>query len=335
MYYELSKILSYNAFLNFLIGERGVGKTYSTSKFVSKQFIKKGYEFVYIRRYKTELSKSIPQFYESLNKNIENEPELKGHNLYSKGNKFYIDDKIAGYGMTLTTAQDFKSSNFPKVKYIIFDEFIIEEGQKHYLKNEVESFLGLVETIARMNDVTIFMLGNAVTITNPYFLYFDINLPYNNDIATFKDGLILVQYMKNEAYRQAKKLSKFGKLVEDTDYASYAIDNNFRLDNKNFIEKKSGSSKLAFNFKYNDNIYGVWFDYNIGKIYVSNDYDINAMMLSCTLNDHTPNTMLLSAARQYNGFKTFIKNYQLGNVYFESIKIKNTTRELMKNIAKL
>ena len=335
MYYDLSKILSYNAFLNFLIGERGVGKTYSSSKFVSKQFIKKGYEFVYIRRYKTELSESIPQFYKSLIKNIEKEPELKGHNLYTKGNKFYIDDKVAGYGMTLTKAQDFKSSNFPKVKYIIFDEFIIESGQKHYLKNEVENFLGLVETIARMNDVTIFMLGNAVTITNPYFLYFDINSPYNNDIATYKNGLILVQYMKNEIYREAKKQSKFGKLVDGTEYSSYAIDNNFRLDNKNFIEKKSGSSKLAFNFKYNEMIYGVWFDYNIGKIYVSNDYDPNGMMLSCTLEDHSPNTMLLSAAKQYNGFKTFIKNYQLGNVYFESIKIKNTTRELMKNIAKL
>lgn len=337
MYYELSKILSYNAFLNFLIGERGVGKTYSSSKFVTKQFIKKGYEFVYIRRYKTELSKSIPQFYEALNKNIglDLEPELKGHNLYTKGNKFYVDDKIAGYGLTLTTAQDFKSTNFSRVKYIIFDEFIIEEGQKHYLKNEVENFLGLIETIARMNDVVILMLGNAVTVTNPYFLYFDINLPYGNDIATYKDGLILVQYMRNEAYREAKKVSKFGKLVDGTEYSSYAIDNNFRLDNKNFIEKKTGTSKIAFSFKYRENIYGVWFDYNEGKIFVSNDYDPNGMMLSCTLEDHMPNTMLLSAAKNYNSFKQFIKNYQLGNVYFESIKIKNTTRELIKTIAKL
>lgn len=50
MFYDLSKVLTYNAFLNFLIGERGVGKTYSTSKFVTKQFINKGYEFAYVRR---------------------------------------------------------------------------------------------------------------------------------------------------------------------------------------------------------------------------------------------------------------------------------------------
>lgn len=57
------------------------------------------------------------------------------------------------------------------------------------------------------------MLANSVTITNPYFLFFDIKLPYNSDIATYKNGLILVQYMKNEEYRQKKKKSKFGQLV--------------------------------------------------------------------------------------------------------------------------
>lgn len=132
--------------------------------------------------------------------------------LLTNGNKFYCDSKICGYSMTLSTAQNLKSSNFNKVKYIIFDEYLIEEGQHHYLKNEVVNFLGLIETIARMRDVKIFMLANAITVTNPYFLYFDLHLPYNNDIITFKDGLILVQYMKNEEYRKAKKETKFRKI---------------------------------------------------------------------------------------------------------------------------
>lgn len=64
------------------------------------------------------------------------------------GYKFYCDDTICGYAMKLSTAQDLKSSNFNKVKTIIFDEFIIEEGQKkYYMKNEVFTFLNLLETI--------------------------------------------------------------------------------------------------------------------------------------------------------------------------------------------
>lgn len=86
--------------------------------------------------------------------------------------------------------------------------------KKYYLHNEVDVFLNLIETIARMRDVRVFLLGNAGNIiTNPYFLYFDLQIPYNTDIKTYKDGLILLQYMKNEEYRQAKANTRFGKLV--------------------------------------------------------------------------------------------------------------------------
>ena len=50
MYYDYNRILSYNAYLNILIGERGVGKTYGASKFVTSQFLKKRRR---IRLYKT------------------------------------------------------------------------------------------------------------------------------------------------------------------------------------------------------------------------------------------------------------------------------------------
>ena len=325
MYYDYNKILSYNAFINFLIGERGVGKTYGASKFVIKQFINKGEEFVYIRRYKSELAKAVPEFFKAI---IAND-EFPNHKLTTKGNKFIIDDKIAGYSFSLSTAQSLKSTNFPKVKNIIFDEFIIEEGQNHYIKNEVENFLGMVESISRMKDVRIFMLANAVTITNPYFIYFDINLPYNSDIKTYRDGLILVQYMYNKEYREAKAQTKFGKLTEGTEYSKYAIENNFRLDNKNFIEKKTGTSRCSFGIKYKDVLYGIWFDFNEGKIFVSNDIN-TTQIFACTLSDHTPNTMLLSSMRDYTCWKTFIKNYKLGNVYYENVKIKNMVQELIK-----
>lgn len=209
IFYNYDKILSYNALLNILIGERGVGKTYGASEFVIRDFLKRSNQFAYIRRYKSELKDSVPSFYDPLNSNN----AFPNHILSTKGRKFYVDNQIAGYAMTLSTAQDLKSTNFSKVKNIIFDEFIIEEGQKKfYLQNEVLTFLNLLETIGRMRDIRVFMLGNPANIyTNPYFVYFDLKLPFNNDIKLFKDNLILLQYMKNEKYRQAKKESKFRK----------------------------------------------------------------------------------------------------------------------------
>ena len=234
--------------------------------------------------------------------------------------------------MTLSTAQQLKSTNFPDVYYIIFDEFIIEEGQGHYLKNEVKSFLGLIETIARTRDVKVFMLANAVSEVNPYFLFFDLSLPYNNDIRTFKDGLIVLQYMRNLEYRKMKKQTKFGRLIEGTDYEDYAVNNVFTDSNKDFIEKKSGQAKFSFSFLYNNNQYGVWIDYNQGKMYVSNDVVNNGLIFATTTDDHKPNTLLYSIAKKYNCWNTFVQAFKTGNVFFENVKLKNISKEVLKNI---
>lgn len=237
--------------------------------------------------------------------------------------------------MTLSTAQDLKSSNFSKVTTIIFDEFIIEEGQKkYYLNNEVVIFLNLLETIGRMRDIKVFMLANPANIyTNPYFLYFDLSLPFNNDIKLFKDNLILLQYMKNEEYREEKRKTKFGKLISGTSFEDYAINNKCLNDNKNFIDKKQGTSKFNFAFIYNNETFGVWFDYSLGKIFVSNDYLKNSpYIFACTLKDHTPNTLLLNSIKKYHCWKSFIDNFALGNVRFENQKIKYICQDLIKHI---
>lgn len=328
VYYNYDRIISYNALLNILIGSRGVGKTFGASKLVTNDFIKKNRQFVYLRRYKTELSKSMKKFFSALVK----EGLFENHKLEVRGNTFLIDESVAGYGMTLSTAQQLKSSNFPDVYYIIFDEFLIEEGQGHYLKNEVMAFLGLIETISRTREVKVFMLGNAVSEINPYFMFFDLTLPYNNDIKLFKNNLILLQYINNTAYIEAKKQTKFGQLIADTDYEDYAVNNKFLDDNKDFIEHKSGTSKFSFSFIFKGNTYGVWIDFNNGKIYVSNDYIDNGLCFATTTEDHKPNTLLYSIARKYNCWNTFVRECKLGNVYFENVKIKNISKEVLKNI---
>lgn len=193
--------------------------------------------------------------------------------------------------------------------------------------------MNLIETISRLRDVRIFMLANSASLTNPYFLYFDLELPYNNDIKIFKEGTILVQYMKNEEYRQTKKQSRFGKLVAGTSFEDYAIDNQFLNDNRNFVEKKSGTAKFTFAFIYQNETFGIWNDYQNGKIFVSSDYYKNTpYIFATTLKDHTPNTMFLNSARKYNCWKHLIENYNLGNVRFESLKIKNIAQDLIKQL---
>ena len=67
---------------------------------------------------------------------------------------------------------------------------------------------GILDSIIRnRNDVKIFILGNAVEGIeySPLFSFFDLSLPFNNDIKLFKDNLILVQYMNNEEFRKDRE----------------------------------------------------------------------------------------------------------------------------------
>lgn len=98
------------------------------------------------------------------------------------------------------------------------------------------------------------------------------------------------------------------------------------------MKKNLGSAKFSFAFIYNNETFGVWYDYNHGKIYVSNDYINSPLTFACTLKEHTPNTLLLKTAKKYSFWKSFIENYGMGNVRFENMKIKLICQELIKMI---
>ena len=54
-YYDFGKLLSRNGVFNMVVGARGVGKTYGAKLMVMRNAIEKDEEFVYLRRYKTEM----------------------------------------------------------------------------------------------------------------------------------------------------------------------------------------------------------------------------------------------------------------------------------------
>lgn len=330
LYYDITNTLTYNALYYFIIGERGVGKTYSAKNFCIRRFLKKGEQFIYLRRYKTELSESVgdekdAKFFKKI------KAEFPEHKFRVSGDRLYCDDKICGYALSLSTSLILKSAEFDKVKTIIFDEFIIDQGSSyHYFKNEVEHFLEFYESIARLREVRTLFLANAISITNPYFTYFNLTLPYGNkNVKTFKNGLIVLEYIKNLTYREVKKKSKFGQIIEGTKYSEYAIDNKFLRDNKAFIKKKSPKSKFFFTLVYDSKYYGIWKDLQNSDIYITSDYDPNCpIIFSFSPEDHSEISILTRFNN--NGYlSNIVNNYRLGNLFFENQQIKNIFSDLI------
>lgn len=347
MFWNLRRTLTHNMLINVIVGNRGGGKSYGAKQYAIDNFIKSGQQFGYIRRYKDDIKESAVQFFKDI------EEKYPDYEFKVDGKYFYIrlkpaDEKekwtekdIAGYQFILSTANNKKSISYPKITLLIYDEFLLDKsGNQRYLANEPVALLNLYETIARPGTdhprVVMFMLANALSITNPYFLYWDLKMPDKQDkngkwVWKHPTRPILVEDVRNEKFIDKKRNTEFGRLIEGTTYSGYSIENKFLLDNDTFVEKKSPKARFYFTFVYKENKFGVWADLTAGMLWVSKQLDPSyPLVYAITMKDHKPNMMFLKNKNRSNHFKIFLEAYQMGTLRFESINIKNICYEVIK-----
>jgi len=330
MFWNIKEPLSYNALLNMIIGERGTGKTHGGKRWAIDDFIKNQNQFIWTRRYDSEFDDfkthgGKDAFFSDLRTHYpETEFEYKHYN-------FYVNKEVAGFALPLSLSAKKKSSSYPNVNKLLFDEFIIDKGRSNYLNKEVEIFLDLLETVFRMREKwSAFLMANAITFTNPYFLYFDVKKPTNKK-GISRVGDVLVQFVNNPEYREAKNKTRFGQLIKGTNYGAYAIENEFLRDNNDFIIEQPKDLKYFFTIKASGEMYGVWISHGEGLMYVSRKVDPSYRLIFTTiLDNHKPNTMLLKGNSSVI-FSTFVKGFKMGNVYFDSIKTKNIVLDTIRN----
>ena len=326
-YYNGGQAISYNALFTFVIGGRSIGKTYYYKKKAIQYFLKKKKQFIYLRRYKEELQKTIKTFFNDV------QNEFPGHSFTIKSNMFLIDGEIAGFYFPLSTAHILKSMSFPNVDKIIFDEFIIDKGTYRYLTNEVNAFLNFYDTISRDRDIKVYFVANAITMTNPYFLYWNITLKNDKRFILFKNNLILLEYITDKEFSAERQKTRFGQLINNTDYGEFSLNNKFMLDNNNFLKLKNHNCIFYFGFKFNNQIYGVWKDTKTDILYVSYDFEPNtSYILSINMEDHDENTLLIKQMKDATIWHNFIDSYKYCQMYFENINIKNEVYKLIKGM---
>lgn len=340
LWWNPARTASYNCLFNFIVGNRGAGKTYGALKRNIEKFLRspKGnrHQFIYMRRLKEELKKLTTAQNGRLFDAVQR--EFPDHVLRAEGDVLYCDKEVCGYAVALSTSSKLKSDAFPHVREIIFDEFIIDNIKTyHYLPDEVRKFQDAYETIARPgNDLTrpdtiVWFLSNAVTINNPYFAEFRLTPPANGDIQRFgKTKDMLVQNVANQRLIDRKKSTRFGKMIEGSKYAEYAYDNQWLMDDSRFVEKKTQRSTYYMSLRYMDTWLGIWFDPLQMLFYVSLDYDPQyPVQYSATTDDHQPNTMLFKRARSQPYIRHLMDAYDNGCMRYESIKLKAWFRDIV------
>lgn len=322
MYYNIKNTLSRHRLFNFVIGPRGAGKTYAAKKEAMERWLKDGQQFIYLRRYATEMPESqMRNFFDDVG------TEFPDHEWSAHRGLFRCDKTIIGWYFPLSKAQMLKSIPFPNVTLIVFDEFIINTGMYHYLQNEVTNFLEAYSTISRDRDVTAFFLSNSVTFTNPYFVYFDLTLEPGQRIKLKED--ISLEYVENKSFTNHMKNTRFGRLIEGTRYADYAIENKFLLDTDTFIAKMNTPCKYIATLVFDGLSCGLYMDINTGIYYLSESVDASCKFkLALSSSVHDADTVLISRTNML--FKTLSDAYSEGNLRFENLRVKGASTNILK-----
>lgn len=324
MYWSPDRLLSYNKLFNFVVGNRGGGKSFGAKRLAISRFLKTGQQFVYVRRYQNEFD-DIRTYFSDI------KDFYTDHEFDVRGGKFIIDGNVAGYYIPLSVSAKRKSSSYPLVWLIIFDEFIIDKGRINYLKEEVTLFLDLYETIARTRDVVALFISNSISSINPYFVYFKI-VPKAG--AKFLKGEEYVcELYKGEVFTDMKRETRFGKLISGSKYGDYAIENEFYRDNDSFIEKMSGDCIPWLSISYGGKLFSVWFGRDTGYVYFNKKKMPDNTPNYCILtDDHRPNYILVNAIKTHPTFKRIRYAFEISYVRFDSLESKAVFYEIMQFI---
>lgn len=319
-------VLDYTTFLNvnkyysnpnlhlfLLTGGRGIGKTTGFVCHAINDFITKGEEFVYIRRYKTELkkAKNMPQGYYS---GIDTKGIGQGAIQWEhKGVRM-------GYGLCLSMQASFKSGmDFSKVTTIIFDEaLLLAGGMYRYLDNEVVELLELISTIVRTRtNYRIFLLGNNLVTFNPYYEFFKV--PAFKDVYIDKDRGLYCEVIANSAKLLAKESeTPLYKLTKATAYGEYHYDNKLLVQDTGVVGDKEQKAYLFCRLVCNSVTLNLYRQ-NDDEIYVElRDKVIKDVFTYIILEENIPNYLYIKKYRQSDDKKLIDMAYYNGNMVYAS-----------------
>ena len=275
-FYNFHELLSRNGTYNFVVGARGVGKTYGAKKHVIRKFIEKGDEFIYLRRYSTELKDRDTWFNDIAHEFPDYVFRVVGNRAQCKLAAFADDKKTPwdtmGYFVQLSNAAAKKSVPYPKVRWILYDEFIIEKGNVQYLVNEVKVFNDFFSTVDRYQDKTrVIFMANNISIMNPYFLEFKIRPNENDTWLVSHGGFIVVHLPDSDTFKREVYSTKFGRFIEGTDYGAYSVEGTFKDNSNTLIGLKDSTFDYLLTLETRDGIISLWVNRDLTACHVS-DY---------------------------------------------------------------
>ena len=246
--YDKNGFLNWNTIYNlpypfiFIIGGRGIGKTYGAEKYL----LENGICQLFVRRTQTQLDTMLKDEqlspFKVINRDLKRDiqPKKGAKNVYSLLD--ISSEEVIGYAAALSTFANIRGFDASDVECILFDEFVPQITERE-IKGEADAFLNMIETTNRNREllgcspVKVVCLSNSTDAGNPLFLELGLvtkvmKLQQSGEFfyGDEQRGLCTI-LPQGSPISEAKKETALYKLTEGTDFYRSAIDNDFVFNN--------------------------------------------------------------------------------------------------------
>lgn len=306
-YYDGTKLLSMKDMngmtpeLYICSANRTAGKTTFFNRLLVNRFLKQGKKFGLLYRFIYEIDDCSEKFFKDI-KNLffpsyemTNKPHGRG--MY---HELFLNDKHCGYAIAMNSADSIKkySHLLSDIDTMLLDEFQSETGK--YCPDEIRKFRSIHTSVARGNGemtrrVPVILVGNPVSILNPYYVAMGISNRLNKNVKFLKGNGFVLEQGFNASARDAQLNSAFNRAFEnDEQYGAYAAEGIYLDDNLAFIEKPKGVGKYICTLRYLGKDYAIREFHNQGFVYCDDKADSSfPNRISVTTDDHKINYVML------------------------------------------
>lgn len=271
-YWTISALSEKLRAFNFIIGGRGIGKTYSCIDYL----VNSGERFLYLRNTKTELDESVSEFGNPFkkwnsnnNRNIILTTEKKHIMIYDAADE--ENKKLIGYAAALSTFHNLRGVDLSDVRYVLHDEFI-ERSTLSY--DQFKAFANMYETINRNRELDgeqplcVICLSNAQKLDNPILAGYGCVPIIERMIKTGRREHItddMYICMAESEISQLKADTANYRITKGSKYYDEALRNNFAYDSFADIVKRPINEYLPI-CGFDD--WFIWKHKSNGKYYV-------------------------------------------------------------------
>lgn len=246
-YLNIPAIMNTGNPFKYLIGARGIGKTYGVLEYLTLNKIR----FLYIRRRQTQVELiAKPEFNPYKKLNSDKGWQIAPYTISKYNSAFYyqitnddgkwipVKEKLYGYVGSLSTFSSLRGFDASDVEVIFYDEFVPERTEPS-MRGEAEAFFNMIETVGRNRELAgekpliVICASNSTDCSNPLFVALKLvtkaykmkekKIEYYEDK---KRGIDLI-IPAHSPISEAKKETSLYKLTEGTEFYGSAIENEF------------------------------------------------------------------------------------------------------------